>query len=96
MKRVIVYDYEQKKPNVSSEHSDNLKNSKKNEDVWSVEKRKRAMKTIENAGVLSDIVKSIETLKLKNSDEPVLQDAVEKISSIVEEMKLDFKKDYWE
>jgi hypothetical protein len=98
MKRVVVYDFEQKKPNVASEHSETIKNSKKTQDSWSNEKRRRAMKTIQNAGVLSEIVKSIETLKLNDpgSDGPVIKDAIEKISSIVEEMKLEFKKDYWE
>jgi len=98
MKRVVVYDFEQKKPNASSEHSDSLKSSKNEKDSWTVEKRKRAMKTIHNAGVLSDIVKSIETLKLNDprADGPVIKEAIEKISSIVQEMKLEFKKDYWE
>jgi len=97
MKRVVIYDFEQKKPKTSVEHSEDVKNSKKNQDPWSIEKRKRAMKTIENAGVLSDIAKSIKALKLDDpgTDAPVIKEAIEKISSIVEEMKLEFKKDYW-
>jgi len=37
-------------------------------------------------------------LKLNDpqKDGPIVKEAVEKISSIVEEMKLEFKKDYWD
>lgn len=98
MKRVIVYDVEQTKSEISSAHSDRIQDSQKKQETWSQEKRKRAMKTIHNAGVLNDIVKSIKEIKLNdpNSDGPVIKEAIDKIASIVEEMKLEFKKDYWD
>jgi len=98
MKRVVVYDVEQKKPTIASGHSDKVKETKNKQDSWALEKRKRAMKVIHNAGILSDIVKSIEHLNLSdpNRDGLVIKEAVEKISTIVEEMKQEFKKDYWE
>ena len=99
MKRVVVYEVEQKKPDVASGHSDNIRevNNKNNKkDSWTIEKRRRAMKTIENASTLSDIVRSIESLKLTDPtrDGVVIKNAIEKISTIVEEMKQEFKKDY--
>ncbi|NBO99903.1 MAG: hypothetical protein EBU90_07210 [Proteobacteria bacterium] len=98
MKRVIVYDVEQKKPESATKHSEKIQANNTKQESWEKEKRIRAMKTIENASVLSGIVKSIETLKLNdpNEDGQVIKEAVEKISSIVEEMRKDFKKDYWD
>lgn len=98
MKRVIVYDVEQTKSEISSAHSDRIQDSQKKQETWSQEKRKRAMKTIENAATLSNVVKSIKEIKLNdpNSDGPVVKEAIDKIASIVEEMKLEFKKDYWD
>lgn len=98
MKRIIVYDVE-RKPSAGTNRSYNQKREVENKkDSWTIEKRRRAMKTIENASVLSDVVKSIESLKLTdpNKDGLVIKNAIEKISIIVEEMKLEFKKDYWE
>jgi hypothetical protein len=89
MKRVIVYDVETKKLDSKSEiKSDKSLN----------EKKQRAIRTIHNASTLSKIVKSIERLKLTDpsNDGPVIKEAIEKISSIVEEMKSEFKKDYWD
>lgn len=93
MKRVVIYDVESKKPGVKTAHS----NEQKKDDL-SVARRQRALKTIENASALSKIVKTIESLDLTDpsKDGPVIQDAVNKITTIIEEMKLDFKKDYWE
>jgi hypothetical protein len=98
MKRVVVYEVEQKKPDVASGHSDNIREVNNKKDSWTIEKRRRAMKTIENASTLSDIVRSIESLKLTDPtrDGVVIKNAIEKISTIVEEMKQEFKKDYWE
>lgn len=98
MKRVVVYEVEQKKPDVASGHSDNIREANNKKDSWTIEKRRRAMKTIENASTLSDIVRSIESLKLTDptKDGVVIKNAIEKISTIVEEMKQEFKKDYWE
>jgi len=98
MKRIVVYDVEQKKPESETRHSEKLQTSNKKQETWENEKRRRAMKTIENASVLSGIVKSIETLKLNdpNEDGQIVKEAVEKISTIVEEMRKEFKKDYWD
>ena len=98
MKRVVVYEVEQKQPDVASGHSDNIREVNNKKDSWTIEKRRRAMKTIENASTLSDIVRSIESLKLTDPtrDGVVIKNAIEKISTIVEEMKQEFKKDYWE
>ena len=98
MKRVVIYEVAQKKPGFASGHSDNIKEANNKKDSWTVEKRRRAMKTIENASTLSDIVRSIESLKLTDPtrDGVVIKNAIEKISTIVEEMKQEFKKDYWE
>jgi len=98
MKRIVVYDVEQKKPESVTKHSEKIQTSNKKQETWENEKRRRAMKTIENASVLSGIVKSIETLKLNdpNEDGQVVKEAVEKISTIVEEMRKEFKKDYWD
>jgi len=98
MKRVVVYEVEQKKPDVATSHSADIRQSNNKKDSWTVEKRRRAMKTIENASTLSDIVRSIESLKLTDptKDGIVIKNAIEKISTIVEEMKQEFKKDYWE
>jgi hypothetical protein len=96
MKRVVVYNVEEKKPETSTVHSQKVNQQK--QDSWDSEKRKRAIKTIENASELSKIVKSIEALKLNDpqTDGYIIKEAVETISNIVEEMKLEFKKDYWE
>ena len=98
MKRVVVYDIEKQKLEIKSGHSDQIRDSQKKSEKVTSEKKARAFKTIHNATVLSGIVKSIEALKLTDpeKDGPVIKEAIEKISSIVEEMKLDFKKDYWE
>ena len=98
MKRVVIYEVEQKQHDVASGHSDNIREANSKKDSWTVEKRRRAMKTIENASTLSDIVRSIESLKLTDPtrDGVVIKNAIEKISTIVEEMKQEFKKDYWE
>ena len=98
MKRVVIYEVEQKQPDVASGYSDNIREANSKKDSWTVEKRRRAMKTIENASTLSDIVRSIESLKLTDPtrDGVVIKNAIEKISTIVEEMKQEFKKDYWE
>ncbi len=98
MKRVVVYEVEQKKADFVSGHSDNIREANNKKDSWTIEKRRRAMKTIENASTLSDIVRSIESLKLTDptKDGVVIKNAIEKISTIVEEMKQEFKKDYWE
>jgi hypothetical protein len=98
MKRVVVYEVEQKKPDVATRRDADIRQSNNKKDSWTVEKRRRAMKTIENASTLSDIVRSIESLKLTDPtrDGIVIKEAVEKISTIVEEMKQEFKKDYWE
>ena len=98
MKRIIVYDVEHK-PSAGTNRSYNQKREVQNKkDSWTIEKRRRAMKTIENVSVLSDVVKSIESLKLTdpNKDGLIIKNAIDKISIIVEEMKLEFKKDYWE
>ena len=94
MKRIVVYDVEQKKPEIKSGHSEQVRESQKKTEKVTSEKKARAFKTIQNATVLSGIVKSIEVLKLNDPDKdgPVIKEAIEKISSIVEEMKLDFKK----
>lgn len=97
MKRVVVYDVEQKKPQIKSGHSDKIKFQNKKESITS-ERRSRAFRTIQNASILGEIIKSIENLDLTDpsKDGPVVKDAVNKISTIIEEMKLEFKKDYWE
>lgn len=94
MKRVIVYNVEPNKADIKTGHS----GGKQKKDDLSIERRQRALKTIENASTLSKIVKTIESLDLTDpsKDGPVIQDAVNKITTIIEEMKLDFKKDYWE
>lgn len=96
MKRVLVYDVETKKVNTRAQRSTDFLD--KASDKNSVEKKQRAIRTINNASALSKIVESIETLKLNDpqKDGPIVKEAVEKISSIVEEMKLEFKKDYWD
>lgn len=96
MKRVLVYDVETKKVNTRTQRSTDFLD--KVSDKNSIEKKQRAIRTINNASTLSKIVESIETLKLNDpqKDGPIVKEAVEKISSIVEEMKLEFKKDYWD
>lgn len=98
MKRVIIYDVEQKPPTVVSQSHNQIREAQNKKDSWTAEKKRRALKTIENASVLSDVVKSIELLKLidPNKDGFLIKNAIEKILTIVEEMKLEFKKDYWE
>jgi len=98
MKRTIVYDIEQKRPAIVPMHSQKIKELQTQSFQKEKERKSRALRTIYNAGVLGDIVKSIEDLKLNDpkTQEPVLKEAIEKISKIVEEMKLEFKKDYWE
>lgn len=96
MKRVFVYDVDMKNMNRHSRRTTEFVD--KTTDKSAAEKKQRAIRTINNASVLSKIVESIETLKLNDpqKDGPIVKEAVEKISSIVEEMKLDFKKDYWD
>jgi len=96
MKRVLVYDVEMKKIGNQTRRSTEFLD--KSSDKPSAEKKQRAIRTINNASALSKIVESIETLKLNDpqKDGPIVKEAVEKISSIVEEMKLEFKKDYWD
>jgi len=96
MKRVVVYDVEAKQVNKQSYQMIDQRNKKTDKTL--LEKKQRALRTINNASILSKIVESIETLKLTDpqSDGPIVKEAVDKISSIVEEMKLDFKKDYWD
>lgn len=98
MKRKIVYDFEQKMHETKHVHSHSLKENKKIITKKETDRKSRAFRSIHNAGILSEIAKSIGSLKLNDpgSDEPVIKDAIEKISIIIEEMKLDFKKDYWE
>ena len=95
MKRVLIYDVETKK---ATNHIQQPNRFDKNQEKSSLEKKERAIRTIHNVSILSKIVESIETLKLTDpqKDGPVVKDAVEKISSIVEEMEVDFKKDYWD
>lgn len=94
VKRIVIYDVEQRKPEVKSGNSDN----QRKKDPVAAERRQRALRTIHNASTLSKIVESIESLKLTDpsKDGPVIKEAIDKISTIVEEMKLEFKKDYWE
>lgn len=98
MKRTIVYDVEQKKPRITPMHSQKIRELQNKSNSKEKERKSRALRTIHNAGVLGEIVKSIGDLKLNdpNAEAPVIKEAIEKISKIVEEMKLDFKKDYWE
>ena len=98
MKRVVIYDVEQKRPPIINSQLNQIKEAQNKKGSWTVEKRARAVKTIEYASVLSNIAKSIESLKLidPNVDGLVVKNVIEKISTIVEEMKLEFKKDYWE
>lgn len=95
MKRVVVYDIKENR--IENSSAQTKKNVIQNEKTWEVEKRKRAMKTIQNVSDLTKIVESIETLKIKdpNTDGIIVKQVVEKISNIVEEMRLEFKKDYW-
>lgn len=96
MKRVLVYDVETKRVNTRTQRSTDFLD--KTSDKTTTEKKQRAIRTINNASALSKIVESIETLKLNDpqKDGPIVKEAVEKISTIVEEMKLEFKKDYWD
>ena len=52
---------------------------------------------IHNASVLNEVVENISSLKsIKENESPVVKDAVEKLNLIIDELKLNFKKDYWE
>lgn len=100
--RVIVYEVENKEvknddPNTKKiatyvyqppQHTDEEKS-------WVVEKKARAFRNINSISVLNEVVDSMSTLSLEKNTETVVKEAVKKISSVVEEMKLEFKKDYW-
>ena len=94
IKRVVVYDIENAKPNIKTGHSNQI--TKKDPDV--TERRRRALKKIENASELGKIIATIQSLNLSNplKDGPLIQESVEKISLIIEDLKSDFKKEYWE
>jgi len=100
MKRVIVYDVDTTKNCGTASHfykkeKDNLQNK----EAWIIEKRQRALKTINNVSILNEVIKNIKSLKISTEQQnngKILKEVVETITLIVEEMKLEFKKDYWE
>jgi len=100
MKRVIVYDVDTtKNRGTASRFYKKEKDNSQNKEAWIIEKRQRALKTINNVSILNDVIKNIKSLKIsteQQNNDKVLKEAVETIASIVEEMKLEFKKDYWE
>lgn len=63
-----------------------------NED-WIREKRVFAMKTINNATILSEAVTKVKNIA-ETSQDSALKEAIEKIDSVIEEMRGDFKKNY--
>lgn len=98
MKRAYVYDVEVKKPKIITGHSHQKKESSLKPDSSLQEKKSRALETLKNAGILSDVVKTFEKMKLNDhkDDEEKIKDAINKISTVIDELKSQFKKDYWE
>lgn len=98
MKRTYVYDVEQRGPDIVTGHSRKINPIIQKNETWIKEKKTRAVKTIKNAGILSDVVKSFEEIKLNESnvDDERFKDAIKKISSVIEDMRMEFKNDYWE
>ena len=83
MKR-IVYEVER----VQSHHKDRADTSE-----WVSEKRVMALKLINNASALSDAVSVVKNAIGQDAGSE-LSDAVAKIDGVIEELKLEFKKNY--
>ena len=66
---------------------------KVNSDEWTREKRNFALKTINNAKILTEAVTKFKNIAQENPD-IALTEAIEKIDSVIEEMRVDFKKHY--
>jgi len=100
MKRVIVYDVDTTKNcGTASNFYKKEKDNSQNKEAWIIEKRQRALKTINNVSILNEVIKNIKSLKISTEQQnngKILKEVVETIALIVEEMKLEFKKDYWE
>lgn len=98
MKRAYVYDVQVKKPEIVTGHSHQKKQSSIKHDLSTQEKKSRAIETLKNAGILSEVVKTFEKMKLndRKDDEEKIKDAINKISTVIDELKSQFKKDYWE
>jgi len=60
---------------------------------WSFEKQKIAFKLINNASILTDAVQTCRNILEKNPDSE-LKVAIAKIDGVIEELKIDFKKNY--
>ena len=81
--RRIVYEVEKVSGNKTLE--------KQND--WSFEKQKIAFKLINNASILTDAVQTCKDVLEKNPDAE-LKGAIAKIDKVIEELKIDFKKNY--
>jgi len=93
--KIIIYEVEQIKKEVQVPKKSSFSSDKK--EAWMIEKKNRAFKMIHNASVLNEVVENISSLKsIKENESPVVKDAVEKLNLIIDELKLNFKKDYWE
>lgn len=86
--RKIVYEVE-----TAHYGGKNKKHKHRKNEEWLHEKRNIALKTINNAAVLADAVKTMKDTLEVNPDSS-LKDAIKKIDSVIEEMRIDFKKNY--
>lgn len=87
--RKIVYEVE------TAHYGGNSKNKfKKNKsEEWLSEKRNIALRTISTAAVLTDVAKVMKA-ELEKHPDSSLKDAINKIDNVIEEMRVDFKKNY--
>jgi len=84
--RKIVFD-------VKNVYSTGREQNKGPSEEWTREKRNFALKTINNAKILTEAVSKFKNVAEKNPD-TALEEAIEKIDSVIEEMRVDFKKNY--
>lgn len=84
--------YEVETAHYGGKNKNKSKNVNRNEE-WVREKRNIALKSINNAAVLVDVAKTMKLAAEKHPDAS-LNDAIKKIDGIIEEMRVEFKKNY--
>lgn len=87
--RKIIYEVET--AHYGGKNRNKFKKNKSEE--WINEKRNIALRTISAAAVLSDVAKAMKA-ELEKHPDSSLKDAINKIDGVIEEMKVDFKKNY--
>ena len=83
--------YEVETAHYGGKNKNKFKKNKTEE--WVKEKRNIALRTISNAAVLADAA-SVLKAELEKHPDSSLKDAIKKIDGVIEEMRVDFKKNY--